>query len=55
MGRYRVKYDEIVDENDKPVVWIEDDGACRDPECCGSPMYNLQVDPDFKAWLESIE
>lgn len=33
----------IVDANGDAVVSLGDDGACGDPECCGSPTYRIEV------------
>jgi hypothetical protein len=34
-----------------PVVYLDDDGACGDPECCGSPSYYIRVFSDADAAL----
>lgn len=33
----------IVGSDGTPVIWLDDDGACGDPECCGSPTFYLEI------------
>jgi hypothetical protein len=37
----------------QPVVTIESDGACGDPECCGEPSYLIEVSADDAALIAS--
>lgn len=32
--------------HDIPVLSLDDDGACGDPDCCGPPSYHVSIMPD---------
>jgi hypothetical protein len=40
--KYQQYDDEVIAPN---VVKLEDDGACGDPDCCGSPTYHIHLTP----------
>jgi len=35
----------------RPVLSLGDDGACGDPECCGSPTYRVDIGADDLALI----
>ena len=40
----KIKYKVICKKcNEECELKLEDDDACGDPECCGSPSYHIEV------------
>lgn len=37
----------------QPVVMLEDDGGCSDPECCGSPSYSIRISEEDARFIAS--
>ena len=36
----------ILGPSDEAVVSLGDDGACGDPDCCGSPTFHVEISDD---------